>query len=60
MFDKSELELLYTALNAFYLELDADYQRDKAKGRHNTGWQKSVMQKILNLQSKIFEMELTM
>jgi hypothetical protein len=60
MFTKSELELIYTALVEYYVKLNEDCQRNQAKGRHNTGWQKSVMNKILALESKVYNLELTM
>lgn len=60
MFDKSELELIDTALTEYYLKLNEDYRRDQAKGRHNTGWQLSVIGKILALQSKVYNLEFSM
>lgn len=60
MFTKDELELIDTALTEYYLKLNDDYHRDQAKGRHSTGWQLSVIGKILALQSKVYNLELTM
>ena len=57
MFDKSELELLDAALTEYWNNLNKDYENDKAKGRHKTGWQAKVMQKIEKLQSKIYALE---
>ena len=60
MFTKSELELIDTALTEYYLKLNDECQRDQAKGRHNKEWKLSVIGKVLALQSKIYNLELTM
>lgn len=59
MFTKSELELIYAALNEYWLNLNDQHQKDLAKGRHNN-WQSSTMQKVSDLQSKVFNLELNM
>lgn len=57
MFDKSELETIDAALTFYWNHLNEDYEKDKAKGRHRTGWQLKTMQKIDNLTSKIYLLE---
>lgn len=59
MFTKEELDIIDTALTEYYVKLNADYQRDQAKGRHNTGWQLSVIGKVLALQSKVYNLALS-
>ena len=60
MFTKSELELIDTALTEYYLKLNDECQRDQAKGRRNKEWKLSVIGKVLALQSKVYNLELTM
>ena len=59
MFTKSELELISAALNEYWLKLNEQHQKDVTKGRHNS-WRSSTMQKVSDLESKIFRMELDM
>lgn len=59
MFTKSELELIYAALNEYWLNLNDQHQKNLEKGRHNN-WQFSTMQKVSDLQSKVFNLELSM
>lgn len=59
MFTKSELDLIYAALNHYWLDLNDQHQKDLAKGRHKT-WRSSIMQEVSDLQSKVFNLELEM
>ncbi len=54
MFTKEELELIYDSLVAYYLKHHEEYERQMAKGRKKCGWHLSVMNRISNLQSKIY------
>lgn len=54
MFTKEELELIDAALTEYYLKHHEEYERQKAKGRKKCGWHLSVMNRIGNLQSKIY------
>lgn len=60
MFTKSELELLYDALTFYWLHHHDEHERQKAKGRHKCGWHLPVMQKVSDLQSKIYHLKLSM
>ena len=54
MFTKEELELIDAALTEYWLKNNEEYERQTAKGRKKCGWHLSVMNRIGNLQSKIF------
>lgn len=54
MFTKKELELIDAALTEYWLKNNEEYERQIAKGRKKCGWHLSVMDRIGNLQSKIF------
>ena len=54
MFTKGELELIDAALTEYWLKNNEEYERQAAKGRKKCGWHLSVMDRINNLQSKIF------
>lgn len=60
MFTKEELELIDSALNAYWLQINEQYQKDLAKNRHNAGFRPRLMQKVSDLQSKVFNLELNM
>lgn len=60
MFTKSELELIYSALTEYYLRHNEEYERQKAKGRYKCGWHLSAMQRVNDLQSKIYHLKLSM
>ena len=53
-FTKEELELIDAALTVYYLKNNEEYERQKAKGRKKCNWHLSVMNRCLNLSSKIF------
>lgn len=54
MFTKKELELIDAALTEYWLKNNEEYEQQIAKGRKKCGWHLSVMDRIGNLQSKIF------
>ena len=54
MFTKEELELIDTSLTAYYLQNNEEFERKMGKGRKNCSWHLSVMDRIGNLQSKIY------
>ena len=60
MFTKEELELIYAALTEYWLKNNEEYERQMAKGRKKCGWHLSVMDRIGNLQSKIYMLENSM
>lgn len=59
MFTKNELELIHSALTEYWLKLNDQHQKNIAKGRHNN-WPSSTMQKISDLESKVFHLQLNM
>lgn len=54
MFTKEELDLIDTALTEYWLKNREEYERQMAKGRKKCGWHLPVMNRIDNLQHKIF------
>lgn len=53
-FSKEELELIDAALTEYWLKNREEYERQRAKGRKKCGWHLSIMDRIGNLQHKIF------
>lgn len=60
MFTKEELDLIDSALTEYWLKHNEEYERQKAKGRKKCGWHLSVLNRISNLQSKIFYIQNSM
>lgn len=54
MFTKEELELIEASLTEYWLKNNEEYERKASKGRKNCKWHLSVMDRIDNLQSKIY------
>lgn len=54
MFTKEELELIDAALTELYLKHNEEHTRQMEKGRKHCNWHLSVMDRIGNLQSKIY------
>ena len=59
-FTKEELELIYAALTHYWNFNHQEHERKKAKGRKNCNWHVTVMNKITNLESKIFYLKNSM
>lgn len=43
MFTKEELELIDSALNAYWLQINEQHQKDLAKNRHNNEFRPRLM-----------------
>lgn len=54
MFTKEELDLIDASLTEYYNTHNKAYEEQKAKGRKKCSWHLPVMDRILELQSKIF------
>ena len=60
MFTKEELGLIDSALTAYWLQINEQHQKDLAKNRHNAEFRPRLMQKVSDLQRKVFYLEISM